>query len=77
MLYRIKINSIEKVKNFSKICSKYNFPVYIICGRYVADGKSIMGLFSLDLTQILTMEVDKNPQIKDFLKEVEEFIVES
>lgn len=74
MLYRIKVNSIDKVKRFNKTCNKYEFPIYIISGRYVVDGKSIMGLFSLDLTQILTMEVENFPNTDKFLDEIQEFM---
>ena len=74
MLYRISINSIDKVKRFNCICNKYDFPIYILSGRYVVDGKSIMGLFSLDLTQILTMEVEQHPNVDKFLDEVKDFM---
>ena len=74
MLYRISINSIDKVKRFNCICNNYDFPIYILSGRYVVDGKSIMGLFSLDLTQILTMEVEQHPNVDKFLDEVKEFM---
>lgn len=76
MLYRISINSIDKVKRFSCICNNYDFPIYIFSGRYVVDGKSIMGLFSLDLTQILTMEVEQHPNVDKFLDEVKDFMEE-
>lgn len=76
MLYRISINSIDKVKRFNCICNNYDFPIYILSGRYVVDGKSIMGLFSLDLTQILTMEVEPHPNVDKFLDEVKDFMKE-
>lgn len=76
MLYRININSIDKVKRFNYICNNYDFPIYILSGRYVVDGKSIMGLFSLDLTQILTMEVGRYPNVDKFLDEVKDFMEE-
>ena len=57
MLYRININSIDKVKRFNCICNRYDFPIYILSGRYVVDGKSIMGnARMMELEYILLLE---------------------
>ena len=45
----IKLSSIEDVRNFVNIVSKYNIDIDLMSGRYVVDAKSIMGIFSLDL----------------------------
>ena len=45
----IKLASIEDVRNFVNIVSKYNMDIDLMSGRYVVDAKSIMGIFSLDL----------------------------
>ncbi len=45
----IKLSSIEDVRNFVNIVSKYSMDIDLMSGRYVIDAKSIMGIFSLDL----------------------------
>lgn len=45
----IKLSSIEDVRNFVNIVSKFEIDIDLSSGRYVVDAKSIMGIFSLDL----------------------------
>ena len=45
----IKLSSIEDVRNFVNIVSKYDIEIDLSSGRYIVDAKSIMGIFSLDL----------------------------
>ena len=47
----IRINTIEDVKNFVTTVTKCNYEVDIVSGRYAIDAKSIMGIFSLDLSK--------------------------
>ena len=53
----IRLNNIEKVKNFVNKISKVDAKVDLVSGRYVVDAKSIMGIFSLDLERPLTVKV--------------------
>lgn len=55
-IFKITLNSINDVKNFVNIVSKYDFDIDLISERYVVDAKSIMGIFSLDLTKTITVE---------------------
>ena len=48
---RTKFDSIQKVKELCNIASMNNGDVTVQSGRYVVDAKSLMGLFSLDLSQ--------------------------
>ena len=52
----IKLDTVDKVKSFSGLCAKCIDEVLVYSGRYIISGKSIMGLFSLDLTQPLRVE---------------------
>ncbi len=45
----IKLNTIEDVRSFVNIVSKYDMEIDLVSGRYIVDAKSIMGIFSLDL----------------------------
>lgn len=69
----VKIGSMKEVETFNHICSKYSCDVDLQAGKYYIDAKSIMGIFSLDLEQPLTLLVDNDDDIevtekfKDFL----------
>ena len=54
--FHILLSSINDVKNFVNIVNKYDFEVDLTSGRYVVDAKSIMGIFSLDLSKPIKVE---------------------
>ncbi len=54
---KIKLNSILDVKEFVRIVSTFDCDVDLVSERYLIDGKSIMGIFSLDLSNPITMVV--------------------
>lgn len=54
---QIKLSLAENVKDFVSIINRYPFDVDLRSGRYVVDAKSILGIFSLDLSQVITMEI--------------------
>lgn len=54
--YKVKISTINDVKKFVNAVSKYDFDVDLISGRYAIDAKSIMGIFSIDLSKELVMK---------------------
>lgn len=53
----VSLSSIEDVRQFVDAASRCYCEVDVLSGRYVVDGKSIMGLFSLDLSKPVTVEV--------------------
>ncbi|MDD6034292.1 MAG: HPr family phosphocarrier protein [Oscillospiraceae bacterium] len=53
----INLSSIEDVKTFVSIMNKCPFEADLVSGRYVIDAKSIMGIFSLDLTRPIQMNI--------------------
>ena len=72
--FNIKLNSINHVKTFVNTVNKYDFDVDLTSGRYVVDAKSIMGIFSLDLSKPIKVEVYSD-DVDDFMKEMQEFMV--
>ncbi len=72
---KININTINDVKNFVSIVSRCDYDVDIISGRYAIDAKSIMGIFSLDLSKELTLNIHSD-NCEDFLEEIKSYIVE-
>ena len=55
--FEILLSSINDVKNFVNIVSKYDYDIDLTSGRYVVDAKSIMGIFSLDLSKPIMVEI--------------------
>ena len=58
----IKLETINNVKDFVSTVSKYEFDVDLISGRYAIDAKSIMGIFSLDLSKPIDVEAHTDDQ---------------
>ncbi len=53
----IDLGSLEKVKNFVSDVSKMDGDFDLVSGRYIIDAKSMMGIFSLDLTKIIQLNI--------------------
>ena len=56
---KILIDSIVKVKEFNNLAVKFPCEIDVVSGRYIIDGRSLMGLFSLDLGKPVEMKFDK------------------
>ena len=71
----IKLNTIDKVKDFVSRVSTFDCDVDILYDRYIIDGKSIMGIFSLDLTNPVTVLIhtDDYDELKRFFEIMEDF----
>jgi len=73
--FNIMLNSINDVKNFVNTVNKYDFDVDLTSGRYVVDAKSIMGIFSLDLSKPIKVEVFSDDSAA-FMEEMKPFIID-
>ena len=65
----ISLNSIDKVKSFVNDLSKFNFDFDLVSGRYVIDAKSIMGIFSLDLSKPIELNIHAEGENLDAVME--------
>ncbi len=69
---KVSLNSIDKVKTFVNEIIKYDFDFDLVSGRYVIDAKSIMGIFSLDLSKPIDLNIhaegDKLDEVLAVLK---------
>ena len=75
--FNMMLSSINDVKDFVNIVSRYDFDVDLTSGRYVVDAKSIMGIFSLDLSKPILVEVhSEGPAADEFVAALTKFIVE-
>lgn len=72
----ISLNSIEKVKSFVNDVTKFDADFDLVSGRYVIDAKSIMGIFSLDLSSPIQLNIHANNEIDKILKTIAPYIIE-
>ena len=72
---KISLNSIDKVKAFVNEVTKFDFDFDLISGRYVIDAKSIMGIFSLDLSKPIDLNIHSENDVDAILEKLQPFIV--
>ena len=73
---RISLNSIDKVKSFVNDLAKLDVDFDLVSGRYVIDAKSIMGIFSLDLSKPIDLNIHSETQVDEILTVLAPYIVE-
>ncbi len=61
----ISLDSIDKVKNFISITTKFDAEIDLISGRYIIDAKSIMGIFSIDLSKPIWLRIHEGRENAD------------
>lgn len=71
---KIKLTEINDVKDFVSIITRCPYDADIVSGRYAIDAKSIMGIFSLDLSKELELKIHSD-DCGEFLDELNKFIV--
>lgn len=69
----IQLSTIDEVKEFVKIVSDFKDDVLLKSGRYVVDAKSILGIFSIDLSKPIVVNIE-NPSEEKY-KAIEKFLV--
>lgn len=72
---QISLNSIDKVKSFVNVITKYDNDFDLVSGRYVIDAKSIMGIFSLDLSKPIDLNIHADSNIDDILAALDAYII--
>ena len=70
----ISLSTIDDVKKFVNIVSKYDFEVDLTSGRYVIDAKSIMGIFSLDLSKPIKLDAHTE-NTSPFFEEIKPVVI--
>lgn len=71
--YKITLAAINDVKDFVNMVMKYDFDVDLVSGRYAIDAKSIMGIFSLDLSKPIELKAHTD-EPGEFAKEIERYL---
>ena len=72
---QISLNSIDKVKSFVNELTKFDTDFDLISGRYVIDAKSIMGIFSLDLSKPIDLNIHESGDMDEILSALSPYIV--
>ena len=74
---KISLNSIDKVKSFVNDITKFDYDFDLVSGRYVIDAKSIMGIFSLDLSKPINLNVHaEGSNLDEVLKVLAPYIID-
>lgn len=58
--YHISLLDVESVKRFANAVTRFDCDIDIVSDRYVVDAKSIMGIFSLDLSKPLLLKINSS-----------------
>ena len=64
---KISLNSIDKVKSFVNDITKFDYDFDLVYGRYVIDAKSIMGIFSLDLSKPIDLNIHADDNVDEIM----------
>ena len=72
----ICLNSIDKVKSFVNEISKFDSDFDLVSGRYVIDAKSIMGIFSLDLSKPINLNIHADENMNAILEAIKPYVIE-
>ena len=76
--YTLDLNSIDKVKGFVKAIEGFDGYFDLASGRYVIDDKSIMGIFSMDLSKLVEFRVlETNQNIAEVEAAITPYIARS
>ena len=72
---QIMLKTINDVKAFVNSVAKYDFDVDLLSGRYAVDAKSIMGIFSLDLSKPIELNIHANDGAEEVLAALQPYLV--
>ena len=72
----VNINSIDKVKRFVSAITSFDNDFDLVCDRYVIDAKSIMGIFSLDISKPIDLNVHTDKDTEDIMAALKPYLAE-
>ena len=72
----ISLNSIDKVKSFVNAITKFDNDFDLVSGRYVIDAKSIMGIFSLDLSKPINLNIHAEGNLSSVMEALKPYVIE-
>ena len=72
----ISLGSIDKVKSFVNDISRFDNDFDLVSGRYVIDAKSIMGIFSLDLSKPIELAIHTETGLDEIMEVLKPYIID-
>ena len=72
---KIFLGTIERVKDFVNAVTRLDCDMDIVSGRYVIDAKSIMGIFSLDLSKPIDLNIHSEDDVNAILDVLKPYLV--
>ena len=75
--FKVKLNKIVSIKDFTNMTFGFESNIDVVSGRYISDAKSIMGLFSLDLSNPVEVVIhsDNEEELKRFAEAIKPYEV--
>lgn len=71
----INLGSIDKVKSFVNDITRFDSDFDLVSGRYVIDAKSIMGIFSLDLSKPIDLNIHDEENLDTIMETIKKYEV--
>lgn len=71
----VKIVSMQDADKFTKLCSKFDCDMDLQSGKYYVDAKSIMGIFSLDLSKPIDLAIHTEDNLNEILEALKPYII--
>ena len=68
-------DTLAKVKSFVNEVTKFDNEFDLVSGRYVVDAKSIMGIFSLDLTKPIALNIHTDENVDKILDTLKDYLI--
>ena len=73
---KISLNSIDKVKTFVNVINRFSAEFDLVSGRYVIYAKSIMGIFSLDISKPIDLNIHNADNLEEIMEQLKPYIIE-
>ena len=73
---KIQLNAINDVKEFVNTVMRFNYDIDLVSGRYAIDAKSIMGIFSLDLSKPIDLNIHAENDVDSILSTLSPYIID-
>ena len=71
---KISLYSIDKVKSYVNDITKFDYDFDLVSGRYVIDAKSIMGIFSLDLSKPIDLNIHADDNVEEIMEMLKPYL---
>ena len=73
---KVQLSSIDKVKAFVNDISGFPADFDLVAGRYVIDAKSIMGIFSLDISKPIDLNIYAEKDMDEIMEALKPYLVD-